>query len=212
MTRIPLEIQTRPTQCGPLRPGLALIAGLAAVSLSGPALAQSSPGGLGGLMPSATQGYVGLSLGRSSFDPDCVPGFGCDDKDRVIKLTAGAVTNQIWGAEFGFIDFGKANSGGGTLKAKGLSLAGTANFDFGSGLSAFAKLGLTYARTKTSASPLANISTGSENSLGLNWGLGLAWAFDPKWALVGEWEQYRLKFAPGRQTVDALTIGVRYRY
>lgn len=193
---------------------VSVVAGLVAASLAGPTLAQSNslPTSLGGLVPATSKGYLGLGLGRSGFDPDCVPGFGCDENDRVLKLTAGAVTNEIWGAEFGLIDFGKAQSAGGELKARGLSLAGTANFEFGAGFTAIAKLGVTYARTRTSASPLVDIATGSKNSLGLNWGLGASWAFDPKWAVVAEWEQYRLKFAPGTQTVSVLSVGVRYLF
>ena len=195
------------------RLGLVGAMALAAAAVSAPALAQSGlPSSLGGLVPATSKGYLGLSVGRSGFDSDCAPGFSCDENDRVFKLTAGAVTNEIWGAEFGLIDFGKARSGGGELKARGLSLAGTANFDFGAGFTAFGKLGLTYARTRTSASPLLNIATGGKNSIGFNWGLGAAWAFDSKWALVGEWEQYRLRFAPGRQSVSVLTLGVRYQF
>lgn len=191
------------------RASLVAVATLASAGI-GAAQAQT-PLGLGGLAPTGSKGYVGASLGNTSFDPPCRAGFGCDDSDRGLKLTAGAVTSEIWGAEFGLVDFGKATASGGSQKATALSLSGTANFEFTPGFIGFAKLGLTYARSKTSAAPFT-VATGSKNSLGPNWGLGLAYQLHPQWSIVGEFEQYRIRFAPGRQTLDLLSIGVRYHF
>ena len=188
------------------------LAVLAALAIGSVGLVQAqSPSGLGGLAPTGSKGYIGGSFGNTSFDPPCRTGFGCDDSDRGLKLTAGAITNEIWGAEFGLVDFGKATASGGSQKARALSLSGTANFEFAPGFIGFAKLGLTYGRTKTSAAPFT-VSTGSKNSIGPNWGLGLAYQLHPQWSIVGEFEQYRIRFAPGRQTLDLLTIGVRYHF
>lgn len=199
----------RPRAARSFRAGLAAV-GLMTAGGIGVAHAQT-PLGLGGLTPSGSKGYLGASIGSATFDPPCRAGFGCDDSDRTLKLTAGAVTNEIWGAEFGLIDFGKATASGGSQKATGLSLSATANLEFTPGFIGFAKLGLTYARSKTSAAPLT-VSTGNKNSLGPNWGLGLAYEMHPQWSIVGEYEQYRVRFAPGRQTLDLLTIGVRYHF
>lgn len=201
-----IDRRTRHASFIPLR--LAVLSALAIGSV-GMAHAQSS--GLGGLGPTGSKGYIGGSFGNTSFDPSCRFGFGCDDSDRGLKLTAGAVTNEIWGAEFGLVDFGKATASGGSQKARALSLSGTANFEFAPGFTGFAKLGLTYGRTKTSAAPFT-VSTGSKNGIGPNWGLGLAYQLHPQWSIVGEFEQYRIRFAPGRQTLDLLSIGVRYHF
>ncbi len=194
----------RPLSCGPV---------LLAVTLSSAAAtaAAQTPSGLGGMAGGAAQGYLGLSVGKTGFDPDCRPGFGCDDSDTGFKIAAGALGADIWGVEISYIDLGKIDASGGSQEASGLTLSGIASLPFTPAFSAFAKLGVTYARTKTSAIA-AGVSTGSENGFGVSYGAGLAYAINAQLSAVAEYEQYRIKFAPGSQTLDFVSIGVRYRF
>jgi hypothetical protein len=76
--------------------GIALVAGCC---LAGGVYAQIGPSGSGlmwgdgSLAPA--HGYVGLHLGKSRFDPDCVRGLTCDDGDTAFKLTTGGVSGDI---------------------------------------------------------------------------------------------------------------------
>ncbi len=172
-----------------------------------------TPSGLGGpaALPGLAAGYIGFGVGRSSFDPVCRPGFGCDDRDVGFKVALGAQGADIWGVEVSYADLGKASGSGGTQKASGLTVSGVAGLPLSPAFSVFAKLGLTYARTRTSA-VAADVATGSENGFGLSYGAGLTYSFDPRFSLFAEYEQYRIRFAPGRETVGLLSIGVRLRY
>lgn len=180
-----------------------------ALAAAGQARAQV-PVGLGGYLPPSSYGYLGLSLGEARFDPTCQAGLSCDRKDRGLKLTAGARTQEVWGAEFSLIDFGEATASGASQRARALAFSGTANLEFVPGFLGFARLGLAYSRTKSGVA--AGQASGSKGGIGPHWGLGLAYAMDPQWTLVGEYEQHRVRFAAGRQTLGLLSLGVRYTY
>lgn len=211
-SRLPARRRTGPRPAFLQRRLAALGLGLAG-AIAGPVAVAQTPSGLGGFAPSSAlaAGYIGLNLGKSGFDPECRPGFGCDKRGNGYKVALGAQGTEIWGAEISYTDLGEADAAGGSQKASGFTISGLAGLPLGPAFSVFARLGLTYARTRTSATA-PGVATGSENGFGPSYGVGLTYAFDPRWSLVAEYDQYRIKFAPGRQTVDFLSVGVRYRY
>ena len=103
-----------------------LVAGFALVFAATAAQAQSSGTGISwgdnSLAPS--HGYLGLHVGKSKFDPDCVPGFTCDSGKTAFKLSAGGVATDIFGAEVSYLNMGKIGFAGGSQKALQLVFTG----------------------------------------------------------------------------------------
>ena len=189
-----------------------LAAGCAAALAAGTAGAQSSPAlkwGEGSLAPS--HGYLGVHLGKSEFEPDCLPGLSCDDGETAFKLTAGGIASETFSAEIGYLNMGKIDIAGGSQRAQGFNLSLVGNLPIAVGFTAFGKIGTTYGWTDTSSNR-PGISTGSEKGFGLSYGLGIGYRLTPQFEVVGEYERHNFDFAPGDQTLDLLSVGLRYQY
>mgnify|MGYP006883568367 CR=1 FL=1 len=78
---------------------MALVACLGLAPSFGSAQSTRSGFGDGLMLPGPSNGYVGLSLGKSKFDPDCVPGLSCDSGKAGFKVFAGGVSTDVLGAE-----------------------------------------------------------------------------------------------------------------
>lgn len=174
--------------------------------------AQSNPGttwGDGGLSP--TRSYLGLNIGKSQFDPDCVANLTCDNGKTAFKLTAGSITTDVLGAEVSYLNMGKIGYAGGSQKASGLNLSLVGNLPVSAAFTAFGKIGATYGWTDTSTSR-PGIRTGTERGFGLSYGLGLGYRLTTQWEVTAEYERHRFDFAPGEQTLGLTSVGLRYRY
>ncbi|WP_077034484.1 outer membrane beta-barrel protein [Pelomonas sp. KK5] len=185
------------------RPCLAFIA-LGAAALA----AQAEPF-------TAGSGYMGLNVGKPSFKTDCGnAGFNCDNPNASFKLYGGAMFNQHFGAELGYLNMGKAERGGGHSKAEGINMSLVGHVPLGeSRFGAFAKGGATYGRTRVDAQSASGIATGRESGWGGAYGAGVDYALSPTSAVVLEWEHHDFRFpGTGREGVAATSLGFVKRF
>lgn len=166
------------------------------------------------MLPGTTSGYVGANLARPDYGIDCTPAFSCSDPSYGGKVYVGGAWSEVLGLELGYINFGKAERAGGHARAQGVSLSALGNFPVTDAFNVFGRVGTTYARTRTSASPFAlpSVATGNRNTFGVAFGVGVGYELNNNIDIVGEWERHRLKFVSGRDNIDMLSVGVRYRY
>lgn len=162
------------------------------------------------LLPFTTRGYVGVNLGRSDYDAGCGAGFPCDSGDFAWKAYTGGRLNEMLAIELGYVNFGKVNRNGGSTEAHGVNLSLVGTLPLGEMANLFAKVGTTYGRTDQSG--VAGSPNGKEDGFGLSYGVGIGFNVTPQVQLVGEWERHRLDFVRGKNDVDMLSVGLRYRF
>ena len=200
----------------PLRSLLCLVL-VAASAMWTPAFAQTSAGtGSTASTPAEglhSRGYLGLSLGRSSYNLSCpTTSLTCDDSDTAVRLYGGAMMGNHWGVEIGYLDLGRIAREGGKTRAQGLNLSLVGKAPLVSALGVFGRLGTTYGRTETTASSAA-IAAGTEKGFGLSYGAGLSYDFTPRLSATLEWDSNDFRFAGGgRDPVRSTSLGLQYRY
>ena len=201
----------------PLRTSLLCLLLVAASAMWAPALAQTSAGTASTTTPSAaglhSRGYLGLSLGRSSYNLSCpTTSLVCDDTDTAVRVYGGAMMSNHWGVEIGYLDLGRMAREGGKTRAQGLNLSLVGKAPLVSSLGVFGRLGTTYGRTETTASSTA-IAAGTEKGFGLSYGAGLSYDFTPRLSATLEWDSNDFRFAGGgREPVRSTSLGLQYRY
>ncbi|MBK9133501.1 MAG: outer membrane beta-barrel protein [Betaproteobacteria bacterium] len=182
----------------------------------GAAWAQTTTAGGGwSLLPGTQSGYVGINVGKPDFDDvGCgSAAFPCSDPDARFHVYTGGLINGWLGAEIGYVYEGRADRGGGDVRAEGLNLSAVARLPIGA-FNAFAKGGVTYGRVRVSADPASLVPTGSRRGWGPSYGAGVGWDFSPSSGLVLEWarHEYRFPGAGGRTDIDSMSLGYVHRF
>ncbi len=189
---------------------------LAAACAALPALAQTSGGSSPGSwwQPGAGRTTIGLNIGRSNFQNDCIAGFTCDDRDSYFSLYGRNMARDTWGSQLGLVHLGNMDRGGGSTRAWGLDLSLVGRTPLGSqGFGVFGKVGAILGHTRVTADPASGLATGNRNGVGLSIGAGVSWDFSPNMSAVLEWDRYDFRFqGSGRDAVHATSIGLQYRY
>jgi len=164
-------------------------------------------------IPGTRRGYVGINLGRSDYGTPCGAGnFGCDNARVAGKVYSGGMFNEYLGMEFGYVNMGRADRGGGRTDAHGLNASVVGRVPFGA-FNAFAKGGLTYGRTRVSATTASGLPTGSGSGWGASYGAGVGYDFNRRSGLVLEWERHDFRFRGlGKRDAEMTTIGYVHRF
>lgn len=188
-----------------------------ALALAGSGHAQTQdPGRSDGrsLIPYAASGYVGFNLGKPDWDTPCgAAGLACDDSSAAYHLYTGGMFNPWLGAEVGYIDFGRAERGGGRTRAHGLNLSLVGRVPLGESLSLHARLGTLYGRTETGVLPASGLVGGRDSGWEPSYGLGLGFHLSPRASIVLDWNRHRLQFrGVGRRDITTTSIGYVHRF
>lgn len=188
---------------------------LAALGL--PALAQAPLSGF------YVGGSFGLAEARSVCNTNWLPAGttvgGCDKKDMGWKVYGGYQFTPHWGAEVGYVDFGKQRWGvaiGGVTPAiaeaetKAWQLAATGTLPIVPEFGVFGKLGLYGSDMDVRAN---NISANG-NSTDYMWGLGAQWYFGRNWSMRLEFERFNNagNSSIGTTDYDLISIGAMFRF
>ena len=165
------------------------------------------------LVPYTSHGYIGFNVGVTDWDAPCGGGgFACDDSDNAFHLYSCGMFNQYIGGEIGLIDFGRADRGGGRVKAHGLNLSLVGRVPLGR-FSVYGKLGALYGRTDSEVLPASGLSGGKESGWEPSYGLGVGFDFTPRSSIVLEWNRFDLNFVgSGKQEITTTSLGYVHRF
>ena len=167
---------------------------------------------LAGLMGGAcAQGYVGGTIGQSSFDVSC--SFNCETTDTAIKLYGGynLPTKLIprLAVEVAYVDFGQVSTNGGVgLSATALAVSAAIRYNFTPVLNAVGRLGLANVDAKTSAGPFSR----SDSGLNLYYGIGLEYSLSKQVKLVGALDFTDFDSGSQSGSVHVLSAGAQYSF
>jgi OOP family OmpA-OmpF porin len=172
---------------------LALIS-IAALSVPSISMAQTST-------PAADSGwYVGGNIGQSDVDE-------LNATDTSFKVLGGYQINRHFAVEAGYIDFGKATSGGTNFKGNAFELVGVGLLPLSNQFSLYGKLG--FARTEGEGSNA--FGSEKENSTEITYGFGVQYDLNRNIGIRGDWQIYP-DVGDGRSDVTVLSVGVIYRF
>ena len=172
---------------------LAVVLPAAFLAISAPAVAQQSDAGW----------YVGGSYGMTTFDVSGVPaGVSVDDSDSGFKIFGGFQFTKNWGAEVGYVDFGKAGIGGfGDIGVTALTLAGTGTLPLNESFSLLGKVGMANWDASGSASS-------GDSGTDLFYGIGARYNFNKNLSVQVEFET----FSAEDDSVNMTSVGLRYKF
>jgi OmpA-OmpF porin, OOP family len=149
--------------------------------------------------------YVSVSAGSSTVDA-CGASAGCDDGSSGFKLLGGYKLNPNVAVEGGYFDFGKASSGGATLKANGFGAGGAFHYDVNSDFGVVGRLGV--ARMKADDS----FSSSSASSTQLYGGLGLGYKVAPAWSVDAAYDFSKVEVSNTKFNVHMFSVGVTFAF
>ena len=165
------------------------------------------------VIPYSTNGYIGVNVGQPDWSIPCAGGaFGCDESNTSYNLYTGGMFNPYFGAEIGYVDFGRFERSGGRTRAAGVNLSLVGHLPLG-GFNVFAKVGTLYGRTNTTANPISGLASGKRSGWEGSYGVGVSFDLSPRSMVVLEWNRYDLNFSDvGRRDISTTSLGYVYRF
>lgn len=149
-----------------------------------------------------------------------------DNRDTSYKVFGGYQFNRYFALEGGYFDLGKfgfrasgipAGTLDGTIRIQGINLDAVGTLPLWENLSAFGRVGATYAETKDTFSGTGAIhvlDTGPQKlDTNYKYGIGLQYAFTKALAMRLEGERYRVNDAVGNHgDIDTISVGLVFRF
>lgn len=165
------------------------------------------------VIPYSTNGYIGLNIGQPDWSIPCSGGvFGCSEGNTSYNIYTGGMFNEYFGAELGYVDFGRFERGGGRTRAAGVNLSLVGNFPLGA-FNVYGKIGTLYGRTNVTSNPISGLATGKRSGWEGSYGVGVGYQLSQRSMVVLEWNRYDLDFADvGRRDITTTSLGYVYRF
>jgi OOP family OmpA-OmpF porin len=149
-----------------------------------------------------------------------------DSKDTAWKLFGGRKFNKNFALEASYFNLGEfgftaqttpPGSLTGRIKLQGVGVDAVGILPLSNQFSAFAKLGLQYAKAEDTFSGTGAVTVTNSNPSktggGYKAGLGAQYDFTPSLGLRGEWENYRVNDAVGNHgNINTLMVGLVYMF
>ena len=186
---------------------LAVILPATFLAISAPAVAQQSDAGW----------YIGGSYGMTTFDISGVPaGVSVDDSDSGFKIFGGFQFTKNWGAEVGYVDFGKAGISGSVLGipftsdvgVTAFTFAGTGTLPLSENFALLGKVGLANWDAKVNVSTGIGAGSASESGTDMFYGIGARYSFNKNLSVQVEFEQ----FETDADSASMTSVGLRYKF
>jgi OOP family OmpA-OmpF porin len=188
-----------------MKTAFAIVLPAAVMAVSAPAVAQQSDAGW----------YIGGSYGMSTFDLDTtgITNPSVEDGDSGFKIFGGFQFTKHWGAEVGYVDFGKAGIRGsvigipftGDLGITAFTLAGTGTLPLGTNFALLGKVGL--AQWEADAS-VSGAGSASDSGSDMFYGIGARYSFNKNLSVQAEYEVLDMDV----DSVTMMSIGLRYKF
>ena len=203
---------------------LSVLASMAAA----PALAQDSHYylGLGAGQTRAHIDETGLARGQLGAGPT-ISGISTNDRDTGYKAFVGYQMNRHFGVELGYFNLGQNNIDAttaapagtlsGEIRIQGVALDLVGTLPLTDNLSALARLGAQYARTRSQYVGTGGVTplnpNPSDRQGNVKAGVGLQYAFSPSFLMRGEVERYRASDAGGqRANVNLVSVSLVFPF
>jgi opacity protein-like surface antigen len=177
-------------------------------------------GAIGVSGSAVAQGYVGLSLGQSRADIDCLGAIDCDKNGTAVKVFGGYMLTPNLGLEATYYDRGSvrqsivdpvAYTSNIEWSGQSYGIHGIVAAPFEGG-ALFAKLGVLRSELKREASVPSGIIGSRNNKTAFSWGLGASYKYSNDAAARIEFERIRCEAGGMAQDVDLLTLGFLFRF
>jgi hypothetical protein len=160
--------------------------------------------------------YIGLSAGTSDLSrPITAFGlFGGSQQGTAYSVAMGNYfTNQNYGLELGYTDFGSVNRAGSTTRVDGINLSLIGRMPLSSTFNLLGKVGTTYGRTDVTANLGSGVVGGSERGFDWSYGIGGEMVLSPQWSALLQYDEHYVKYpSASNERVSNTTLGVRFHY
>ncbi|MGK5019260.1 outer membrane beta-barrel protein [Janthinobacterium lividum] len=169
------------------------------------------------LFAQAEGAYIGANVGRSELKLSGDFGSGKDNKTGY-KAYAGYDFTQNFGAEAGYVNFGKVkdseNNDSLSVDTSAFYVAATGTLPLNEQFSLFAKAGVSQNRTKFNVDAMGFNFNVSKNKTAALFGIGAAYNINKNLSAVAEYENFGKTLSVNGATVkaDLLSIGLRYKF
>lgn len=175
---------------------------------------------LGIASSAGAQSYIGLSLGQSRTDIDCLGAIDCDKNGTAVKVFGGYMLTPNLGLEATYYDRGSVRQSivdpvayTSNVKWSGQSygIHAIVAIPFQGG-SLFAKLGGLRSELKREAGAPIGATSSTGNKTALSWGLGASYKYSSEGAARIELERIRCEVDGRTQDVNLVMLGFLFRF
>jgi OOP family OmpA-OmpF porin len=150
--------------------------------------------------------YVGGSVGQSKWRGDDLPGL--DTSKTGGKVYGGYEFTPNFALELGWVELGKFNTDGASVKANGPFLDAVGKVPFAAGWSGLARAGLFQGKLERNVFGFND----DDNGTGYKLGLGVQYDLTQNAAIRTEYERYRFKAFDTKPDTDLLSVGFNFRF